>query len=237
LSTALSIAAPDPSAVSAAPGPSAVSAPASAVSLRDAARDDDHLFDLFDPSTQKPAPVARPAGASALDAPSAASGARDVRPRTSGDRLPTSLCAFWLGSQCFALDVSLVGEVVTVEQVVPVALSPAPLLGLFNLRGTPVALVNLAAVLEIDGDAESAPEADRRITALVLRPNEVLAAVVIDRMEVVLTKGREVQSLPPTTEDKSFVKGFVAIDDPSRLTVTVLDAPAVVQRLERLKFS
>jgi chemotaxis signal transduction protein len=132
--------------------------------------------------------------------------------------------------------VSLVGEVVTVDTMVPVALTPTPLLGLFNLRGTPVALVDLAAVLEIPvATATASP--DRSVTALVLRPAGILAAVLIDRMEVVLTKGRELRTTGPSADDRPFVKGFVEVDDRANLVVTVLDAGAVIERLDRLKFT
>src|SRR5687768_6740409 len=70
------------------------------------------------------------------------------------ERYQHNLCAFWLGEHCYGLQTALVGEVVTVEALTPVPLAPAPVRGLFNLRGAPVALVDLAQVLELP-DASS----------------------------------------------------------------------------------
>ena len=51
-----------------------------------------------------------------------------------------NVCAFWLRQRCFALDVALVGEVVSVDVLIRVPLSRPSVRGIFNLRGTPVPL-------------------------------------------------------------------------------------------------
>jgi chemotaxis signal transduction protein len=178
--------------------------------------------------------------------PSIADSSRIERARKAGpaasasaaaDRLATGLCVFWLGTQCFGLDVSIASEVVRVESFIPVALAPEPLVGLFNLRGTPVALVDLAAVLEIPGADAPAAKAGQAMSALVLKPSGILAAVVIDRMEVVLSKGRELMTTAAGSADKPFVKGFVRVEDRAGLVVTMLDSANVMERLEKLKYA
>src|SRR5438128_15054 len=81
------------------------------------------------------------------------------------------ICSFWLGTRCFGLDVGLVGEVVTATGVAPVPMTPRCVRGLFNLRGMPVALVDLAEVLEFA--SQSTKEAAEP-TALVLRTESVV---------------------------------------------------------------
>lgn len=63
-------------------------------------------------------------------------------------------------------------------------MSPPAILGLFNLRGMPVALIDLAAVLEIPSGVVR--HSETRV-ALVLRGRSgPLAAALIDRMEMVV---------------------------------------------------
>lgn len=81
----------------------------------------------------------------ALDGDWTAGAASEAQPETGsnaslsreadGQVIEQGLCTFWLHNRCFAVDISLVREVVNVDSVVAVPLSPPALLGLFNLRG------------------------------------------------------------------------------------------------------
>jgi chemotaxis signal transduction protein len=172
---------------------------------------------------------------------SPASSARESRaglPSASARSMPIErgLCAFWVQNRCFALDVDLVGEVVNVESVVPVPMSHPAMMGLFNLRGTPVALVDLALALSLDQRAPAARPAITNVVALVFRSSRMVAAAIIDRMEAVLPAGSNLLTVPGAT-DSPLVKGFIEPRKKDGVTITVLDHPAVVERLERLKYA
>jgi len=147
------------------------------------------------------------------------------------------LCTFWIGPRCYALDVDMVGEVVSVEQTVEVPLTPPALLGLFNLRGTPVALVDLAAILELGATARVDEQAEGKAKlAMILRSSGLTVGAVIDRMESVVAPGREVL-VRARQGDNPVVKGFIERSaDPSR-GVTVLAPEVVLDRLSRMKLS
>jgi purine-binding chemotaxis protein CheW len=153
-------------------------------------------------------------------------------------RLQHSLCAFWLGEQCYGLETTMVGEVMTVDAVAPVPLAPAPVRGLFNLRGTPVALVDLSRVLELpDLMPVEEPRPGRPLVALVLRTETMLVGLLIRRMEMVITRGRGTFSPPEATgAEHPVVAGFLELTDRGGLTVTVLDPDALLSRLDRLKY-
>jgi purine-binding chemotaxis protein CheW len=108
----------------------------------------------------------------------------------------TGLCLFWLGGRLFGIDVSLVGEVVTVEQVLPVPMAPTGVRGLFNLRGSPIVLLDCAEVLRVEEKAQNAAT----ITALVIRTESLSAGLLVDRMEVVLGADQGVANRPTTEE-------------------------------------
>jgi chemotaxis signal transduction protein len=149
-----------------------------------------------------------------------------------------SVCVFWLGGQCFGLESSLVGEVFLVDSYAQVPVAPAAVLGLFNLRGAPVALVDLAQVLELPDVAAEAPEpGGRAILALVLRTGAMTVAAHIRRMEVVLPAGRAVYH-PPDADagEHPVVAGFLELPDRPELTITLLDRDELQARLARLRY-
>lgn len=146
--------------------------------------------------------------------------------------LNSSVCAFWVSERCYAIETSLVGEVVNIEQVTPVPMAPPAILGLFNLRGMPVALIDLAQVLELPSGSARASESR---VALVLRGKSgPLAAALIDRMEMVVPPGGGVFT-PRSANEHPAVHGFLSVDVRGGLVLTLVDSAALMQRLERLK--
>src|SRR5207247_4051725 len=130
-----------------------------------------------------------------------------------------------LGEHCYGLETALVGEVVEVEAMIPVPLAPAPVRGLFNLRGTPVALVDLPRMLDLpEPSVTDEPRPGRNLVALVMRTESLLLGLLIRRMEMVITRGRGVFSVPqPGAHEHPVVAGFLELPDPGRLTIPVLD--------------
>jgi purine-binding chemotaxis protein CheW len=141
--------------------------------------------------------------------------------------LRQSLCTFWLGARCFGLDVALVGEVVTVDSLTPVPKAHEALRGLFNLRGTPVPLVDAAQVLALAEGVDA-----KQTHALVLRRGDLVVALGIDRMEAVVEGGRGSFTPPAGADEHPVVQGFLEHDD---RVVTVIAPEALMERLERLR--
>jgi chemotaxis signal transduction protein len=142
-----------------------------------------------------------------------------------------SLCTFWLGERCFALDTRLVAEVVTIEDRIPVPLAPAAVRGIFNLRGEPVPLVSLAQVLGIN----TGEHADN--LAIVLRSTDLVVGLIADRMEAVIPEGRGRLTPPAGSEDDRAILGFLEPDDNKLATViSVLDPAVVLARLTELRY-
>jgi purine-binding chemotaxis protein CheW len=150
----------------------------------------------------------------------------------SDDRLGRGLCTFWLGARHFGLDVSLVGEVVTLDKIAPVPASPPAVRGLFNLRGSPVALLDLSVVL----DLETAKSEGGATIALVVRHDELLLGLVIDRMEAVtaIDRGAFVER---GVEDHPAVRGFLELGGQKKDVVTVLEPAVLLERLEATRMS
>jgi chemotaxis signal transduction protein len=151
---------------------------------------------------------------------------------------PETLCGFWLGDQCFAVSATIVGEVVPCESLTPVPMSPPAIRGLFNLRGTPVAVIDLGMALALsDLTAPEEPQPGRPLTLLVLRADDVIVGVLIRRMEMVLPARRgRFRPRGESAEENPLVAGFVEIPERASLVMTVLGAPELIAKLNELRF-
>lgn len=148
-----------------------------------------------------------------------------------------SVCVFWLGPQAYAVQSALVGEVFLVDAWVPVPAAPAPVLGLFNLRGTPVALVDLAGALELPVTAATAADDEQARLALVLRTPAMTVGAHIRKMEMVVPAKRALYIAPDGAADEHpVVAGFLELPGRPELTITLLDPEELTARLMRLRY-
>jgi chemotaxis signal transduction protein len=155
---------------------------------------------------------------------------------TRGGRHSTvlSLCSFWIGEGCFGIDTHLVGEVVTVESYIPVPLAPQAVRGIFNLRGKPVPLVSLAAVLNIPVPVHNPAKA---VTAIVLHAHDLVVGLIADRMETVSTVGCDQLSQPANAKEDADYLGFLELTSNSiRTIVSVLNPDALLKHLAALRY-
>ncbi len=149
--------------------------------------------------------------------------------RTAGET-SRGLCTFWLGGKRFGLEVGLIGEIVTIDTLLPVPMAPGPVRGLFNLRGTPTALLDLGEVLGLEG----ARADESKTTALVLRTESSVMALLVDRMEAVVPPDRGTVT-QPTSDDHPAVGYFLSLDNNPGV-VTVLEPNFLLERIDALRF-
>ena len=117
-------------------------------------------------------------------------------------RWDAGVCLFTIANHAFALDTALVGEVVSVATILKVPRSPSAVLGLFSLRGTPVAVVDLLVVLR--KGSPTVPSGELRV--LVLRTEEgVVAGLRIDRLDAVVPRGKGQSVLTEGTEHPAII--------------------------------
>lgn len=167
-----------------------------------------------------------------LGAGSGGSGAAQSKQSSTSS---ASLCAFWLGQRCFALETRLVGEVVTVEDYIALPLAPPAVRGIFNLRGEPVPLVATAEALGLGLPVE--PRAENP-SALVLRSGELVVGLIVDRMQGVLTTDGEALSAVSSAADDPGLLGFLDLSrDNLRTVVSVLSPAHLLERLSALRYT
>lgn len=140
------------------------------------------------------------------------------------------LCAFWLAGRCFGLDVRWVGEVVALETIARVPNARPAIRGLFNLRGEPMVVLDLAKILDLD-------DRDQPISqiGLVLRIDDLAAAIQVERVESIIPPGRG-ELAPRSDGEHSAVIGLLDDRGAGGRIVTVLDSELLRDRLQALRY-
>lgn len=170
---------------------------------------------------------------------SAGSGGGDARRRGRAlggllDRAAADMhcCTFRIGGQLFGLDVGSVGEVFQVENIVRVPLAPNGVIGLCNLRGVALAVIDLASVLELElGQRSQAP--DGKGPALVLRLQGLRLAASIDVVESVFPVNSAAIRESDAVGEHPAIAGFLTLDNDE--VVSVLDVKELTERIHKLR--
>jgi purine-binding chemotaxis protein CheW len=145
---------------------------------------------------------------------------------TAGEPEGTALLAtaFYLAGRLFALDAASVEEVVRLRRTTPVPHAPPDVVGVMNLRGKIVSVIDLALKLAIPGSQRT--EESR---VYMLRDGGELVGLLVDRAAEVIELDREGLEAPPANlgAESRFLRGVARAGD--RL-VAVLDEGAVLGR-------
>jgi chemotaxis signal transduction protein len=148
--------------------------------------------------------------------------------------LARMVCVFWLEAGCYALDATLVGEVSMIDGLTPLPRCHPAVLGLGNLRGQALAVVDLAAVLGVDGPAASAPETAVRV--LVLRLPGRSAGALVKRVEGVFTTEPDGFRTANRLAEPPYVAGFHTFAARPELVATAIAPAELAARLATLAF-
>ena len=137
--------------------------------------------------------------------------------------LPQQFCTFYLGRQCYGLDVRKVQEVVRSQPLTRVPLAHPAVCGLINLRGQIVTAIDLRLRLNL-------PERDSTCEPVnvVLQTDEGAVSLLVDDIGDVLEVSEQEFERPPETlqgSAREFIQGAYKLSD--RLLV-ILDPERIV---------
>lgn len=136
------------------------------------------------------------------------------------------LCTFEVGGQRYALSTSLVREIVEVERITRVPRTAAEVMGLFNLRGEPMPLVDLTLVLS----GAPSPVAEK-MSVIILRNANLSLGARIDALGTVVPNTNVI----PTDDPNPLLLGF--IDLAGEGPVAVIDANEFMSRIDGLRLA
>jgi hypothetical protein len=151
---------------------------------------------------------------------SGGSASRDTR-----DVGAASLCTFVVTGQRFALTTSLVRELVEVTAVTRVPRTDVALLGLFNLRGEPMPLVDMAMVLGIGASGPSP-----KMPVMIVRSEGMSVGARIDALGNVVPNAGVIAN----SDQNPLLLGFLPAKGGDS-AVAVINPVEFLIRLERLK--
>ena len=151
-------------------------------------------------------------------------GVTPVLPATPETSPALRACLFALAGSGFAVDVRSAREVAVFDEITTVPLGPRHLIGVANLRGTVLPIVDIRGLL---GLPEARPA--RSVRTLVVRDGSLVAAVVVDSV-LGLEPFDDVQppdspAVPRALVPRRFLAGWLRW---ARETVPLLDVPRLL---------
>src|SRR5881398_1517821 len=115
----------------------------------------------------------------------------------------SQLSTFHVGKYLFGVDVSLVQEVVRLQQMTPVPLAAGEIAGLINLRGEVLTAIDLRARLGLPAvDRSDAAGRGREPVNVVVRVNDEPVSLLVDEIGGVLEVSQVPFEQTPTTVDE-----------------------------------
>ncbi|MFN0019846.1 MAG: chemotaxis protein CheW [Pirellulaceae bacterium] len=132
-------------------------------------------------------------------------------------------CTFYLGGQCFGLDVLKVQEIVRYQPLTRVPLAHPMVRGLINLRGQIVTAIDLRARLDLPARDDS-----RESVNVVVQTDDGAVSLLVDEIGDVLEVTEQHFERPPETlqgSARELIQGAYKL--PDRLLV-ILDPELIV---------
>ncbi|OLP59572.1 chemotaxis protein CheW [Xaviernesmea oryzae] len=120
------------------------------------------------------------------------------------------IIAFRLHEQEFCVKTTTIREIRGWAPSTPIPHSPAEVIGVMNLRGTVIPIIDLAHKLGMESTV-----ANERSAIVVAEVHNMVVGLVVDRVSDILTvQGSQVQPVPEITTsfDRSFAEGIIASD-------------------------
>ena len=128
-------------------------------------------------------------------------------------KLPSRVCVFALSKHLYAVDLQHIREVLPLDSITPVPGMPPVVIGMTNVRGSVVPIVDIRLLLELPQAETGAP------FAVVLRHEDYQLAILVDRSpEIMTVLPEQFEPLPDGSAEDSeasrfIVNGIVRIAD------------------------
>lgn len=149
----------------------------------------------------------------------------------SADEMKGKYLTFWTFGQLLGIPISLVVQIVGMQEVTPMPEFPDYAKGVINLRGTIIPVIDIRLRL-------NQPEAEynERTCIIVTSIHDSVAGFIVDEVDEVTNIDDEIISAPPkmSTSQKSYVTGIAKLD---KKVALLIDAQRLLgdSELEALK--
>jgi purine-binding chemotaxis protein CheW len=154
-------------------------------------------------------------------------------PRTTQEESEqiTQLVSFRIGEEEFGVDILMVQEIIRLTNITPIPNAPRFILGMINLRGKIIPVIDLRQRLKIRGNQAGANDRKTRILIVEIY-NHVTGFIVDSVSEVMKVPVAEIEPTPHlvvSSIEAEYIKGVVKL--PNRLII-LLDFRRVLKAHE-----
>lgn len=136
--------------------------------------------------------------------------------------MSTQMVVFTLSTEAFAVEVSSVEAIIKLQAITKVPHAPAHVVGVTNLRGNIVPVIDLKKRLSL---SETESTSDTRIIVAIVQDSKI--GMVVDTVsQVVEIEDSQIEPTPQisTSIDSTYIRGIVKIEN---LLVIMLDLAKV----------
>lgn len=141
------------------------------------------------------------------------------------------LVGFRIGEEEFGVDILMVQEIIRLPTITPIPNAPGFVLGMINLRGKIIPVIDLRLRLKIRGNAS--PREDRRTRILIVEMYCHVTGFIVDSVsEVMKVRVSDIEPAPHlvlTSIDAEYLKGVIKL--PNRL-IMLLDFRRILKPQE-----
>ncbi len=141
------------------------------------------------------------------------------------------LLTFFLGEEEYGVEISTVREIIAMMKITPVPKTPQYVVGVINLRGTIIPVIDTRRRFEMD-----TVEYGEQTAIIIIEINKLSIGFVVDKVEEVLSIDTENISEPPkfgTNINTDFIKNMARVKDD---VVMVLDLEKLFEAEELSMF-
>ena len=136
--------------------------------------------------------------------------------------------SFTLGEETYAINAARVNEVLRYTEITPVPGAPAFILGIINLRGNVVTVINGRGVF---GLANQAVSEQSRI--IVVEIEDFVLGVVVDKVSAIVDLNEQEIETPPATGDETGARFIHGVYNENDQLLILVDFTRVTELLPR----
>jgi purine-binding chemotaxis protein CheW len=153
-------------------------------------------------------------------------------PRVREEQKVTQLVSFRIGSEEFGVDILMVQEIIRITAITPIPNASHAILGMINLRGRIIPIVDLRSQLHISEGQQL--EHDRRKRILIIEMGGHVTGFVVDSVsEVMKVPAGEIEPAPnlvTSSISAAYISGVIKL--PNRLII-MLDFKQILRPQEK----
>ena len=120
------------------------------------------------------------------------------------------VCTFYLGNECYGIEVESVQEVIANQMLTRIPLAPPAVVGLMNIRGQIISAISVRRAMRMESDQDLTES-----TILVIRRGGLEVGMLVDRIgDIIEVVPEEMEQAPDTVGEtiRDFIAGVVSLE-------------------------